>query len=324
MNEQSFLQATSQLNNEDFLEKVYCTYLKRDSDIQGKNFFLSQLENDKITRQEILTVFLNSPEFHFIHHWEKSILEMSDLEIILYHVPKTAGTTFFIALVQVYGAEKIAGYLNERIILSEGVELKTIKAIQGHFPARKYFHPGKAKEIIWLRNPIKRLISLYCYWLSTPPAEEGNNHHSYLRENNLSIVEFAQIPEIRNEMSTYIGGRNLTDFYFVGIQEFFKDDLTDLAKMLSWPEFQITYENRNKHHDYNFLMRSIQDDKDIMKQLIALNIQDLNLYRTALEMRLKRKQSNRQVQNLKLLRGASNNTSEKIGNSDLSSLGVTK
>ncbi|WP_449416329.1 DUF4214 domain-containing protein [Phormidium nigroviride] len=44
MNEQSFLQATHKLNNEDFVEKVYCTYLKRDSDIQGKNFFLSKLE----------------------------------------------------------------------------------------------------------------------------------------------------------------------------------------------------------------------------------------------------------------------------------------
>lgn len=45
-------------------------------------------------------------------------------------------------------------------------------------------------------------------------------------------MEFAQIPEIRNEMSAYVGGRNLTDFYFVGTQAFFKDDLTDLAKML--------------------------------------------------------------------------------------------
>lgn len=318
MNEQSFLRASSRLNNEDFLEKVYCIYLKRDSDLQGKNFFLSQLENDKITRQEILTVFLTSPEFHLIHNWEKSILEMSDLEIILYHVPKTAGTTFFIALVQVYGAEKIAGYFNERIVLSEGVDLKTIKAIQGHVPARKYFRPGKAKEIIWLRNPIKRLISLYCYWLSTPPAEDGNNHHNYLRENNLNIVEFAKIPEIRNEMSTYIGGRNLTDFYFVGIQDFFKDDLKDLAKMLNWQGFHITYENKNKHPNYNFLMTSIQADSNIMKQLIALNIEDLNLYKTALELRLKRKRSNKQVQNVKLLGWAANNTSEKIGNSDRS------
>ncbi|MDF0556094.1 DUF4214 domain-containing protein [Kamptonema sp. UHCC 0994] len=311
MNNQSFLQVTSQLKNEDFLEKVYCTYLKRDSDIQGKKFFLSQLENDKITRPEILTSFLTSPEFHLIHNWEKSILEMPDLEIILYHVPKTAGTTFFIALVQVYGAEKIAGYLNERIVLSEGVEPKTIKAIQGHVPARKYFRPGKAKEIIWLRHPIQRLISLYCYWLSTPPAEEGNNYQSYLRENNLNIVEFAQIPEIRNEMSTYIGGRNLTDFYFVGIQEFFKDDLIDLAKMLNWPEFQITYENKNKHQDYNFLLRSIQADSNIMKQLIALNSEDLRLYQTALDMRLKRKQSNKQVQNLEIAGMGCNTTSGK-------------
>ncbi|HLO48365.1 MAG TPA: DUF4214 domain-containing protein, partial [Kamptonema sp.] len=249
MNENLFLQATNQLNNEDFIEEVYRTYLKRNSDIQGKNIYISQLENRELTRSEILSSFLNSPEFHLIHHREKTILEMSDLELVLYHIPKTAGTSFFISLVQVYGSEKIAHFLNERIVLSEEVDPKTIKAIQGHVAARKYFRPHKAKEIIWLRHPIQRLISLYCYWLSTPPVDE-NNPHSYLREHNLNILEFAQIPEVRNEMSTYVGGRNLTDFYFVGIQEFFKDDLTDLAKMLNWPEFQITYENTNKHREY--------------------------------------------------------------------------
>jgi hypothetical protein len=104
-------------------------------------------------------------------------------------------------------------------------------------------------------------------------------------------VEFAKIPEIRNEMSTYVGGRNLTDFYFVGIQEFFKDDLTDLATMLNWPEFQITYENSNKHPDYTSLVTSIQADDNIMKQLIALNSEDLNLYQTALSLRKERKWS---------------------------------
>lgn len=103
-------------------------------------------------------------------------------------------------------------------------------------------------------------------------------------------MEFANIPDVRNEMSVYIGGRNLKDFYFVGIQGFFKDDLRDLATMLNWPEIQITYENKNKYDDYNSLVKSILNDSDIMKALITLNREDLELYQTALNLRVKRKE----------------------------------
>ncbi len=91
-----------------------------------------------------------------------------------------------------------------------------------------------------------RLISLYFFWKSLPRTED-ESLHNYVQEKNLDLVEFAKIPQLRNEMSQYVGGRNLTDFYFVGIQGFFKDDLTNLCQMLNWPEIQITYENTNKH-----------------------------------------------------------------------------
>jgi hypothetical protein len=39
MNEKYFLQATEQLDNEAFVEEVYRTYLKRNSDAPGKSLF---------------------------------------------------------------------------------------------------------------------------------------------------------------------------------------------------------------------------------------------------------------------------------------------
>jgi len=289
MNEKYFLQATEPLDNEAFVEEVYRTYLKRNSDAPGKSLFLHKLQNGEITRPELLTLFLQSPEFNWVIKWEKSILGLPGLEIMSYHLPKTAGTSFFIALTQVYGLDKIATYLEESVVLSHGVEPQTIKVIHGHVPSRKYFRPANVKEIIWLRNPILRLISMYFFW-KTLPRTEDKSWHNYLQEKNLDIVEFANIPDIRNEMSFYIGGRNLKDFYFVGIQEFFKDDLRDLGKMLNWPEIQITYENKNKYDDYNYLVKSILKDSDIMKALITLNREDLELYQTALDLRVKRKQ----------------------------------
>jgi hypothetical protein len=232
---------------------------------------------------------LQSPEFNWVIEWEKSILGLPGLEIMSYHIPKTAGTSFFIALTQVYGLDKIAGYLQESVVLSQGVEPQTIKVIHGHVPSRKYFRPANVKEIIWLRHPILRLVSLYFFWKTIPRTEE-ESLHNYLQEKKLDIVEFANLPDVRNEMSVYIGGRNLKDFYFVGIQEFFKEDLIDLATMLNWPEIQITYENKNKYDDYNYLVKSILDDSDIMKALITLNCEDLELYQAALDVRVKRKQ----------------------------------
>lgn len=59
MNEKAFLQTTAQLNNQAFLEEVYRTYLKRDPDTQGQNFYLHKLRNGEVTRSEIVTSFLN-------------------------------------------------------------------------------------------------------------------------------------------------------------------------------------------------------------------------------------------------------------------------
>lgn len=288
MNEKYFLQRTEQFDYEAFVEEVYRTYLKRDSDADGKSLFFHKLQNRELTRSEILNLFLQSPEFNFISEWQKSILGLPGLEIMSYHIPKTAGTSFFIALTQVYGREQIAGFLQESLALSEGADPQTIKVIHGHVPARKYLRHANIKEIIWLRNPILRLISLYFFW-KTIPRTKDDSWHNYLQKNNLDIVEFAKIPQLRNEMSQYVGGRKITDFDFVGIQAFFKDDLTDIAEMLNWPEIQITHENTNKYDGYNSLVKSILKDTEIVNELRHLNREDLELYQTALDMRAKRK-----------------------------------
>ncbi|MEG5053886.1 MULTISPECIES: tetratricopeptide repeat protein [unclassified Microcoleus] len=61
VNDADFIQATNNLNNEEFIDKVYHTYLKRDADPQGKNYHLECLYNG-VTRQQILTGFRESPE----------------------------------------------------------------------------------------------------------------------------------------------------------------------------------------------------------------------------------------------------------------------
>lgn len=62
-NDITFLQSTSPLNNEAFVEEVYRTYLKRSPDVNGKNSFLQNLGNGTLTRQQILATIRQSGEF---------------------------------------------------------------------------------------------------------------------------------------------------------------------------------------------------------------------------------------------------------------------
>lgn len=60
--DEDFLQGTGQLNDEDFLEKAYGSYLRREPDEGGKAHYLQCLR-EGLTRQEIVTAFRQSPEF---------------------------------------------------------------------------------------------------------------------------------------------------------------------------------------------------------------------------------------------------------------------
>ncbi|MEG4571633.1 tetratricopeptide repeat protein [Microcoleus sp. N3A4] len=62
VNDADFIQATNDINDEYFLDKVYHTYLNRDPDHEGKNHYLHCL-HDGMTRQEMVAGFRESPEF---------------------------------------------------------------------------------------------------------------------------------------------------------------------------------------------------------------------------------------------------------------------
>jgi|GEM_PF-423903 len=61
-NDEDFLQNNSKINSEDFIEQVYRTYLKRNSDPEGKNHYLQALSNGA-SREEVIAWFRQSSEF---------------------------------------------------------------------------------------------------------------------------------------------------------------------------------------------------------------------------------------------------------------------
>lgn len=224
----------------------------------------------------------------------KQILE-SSIEIISVHVPKTAGTLFRDILHQVYDEDQVF-FDNYQLIPFMWAEapLESIKTkhkvIHGDLAVSKYngYYP-QAKRITWLRNPILRLISNYYFLWSTPevwPIEFVKN----IIDNQMSIYQFIEIPETQNYSSKfYCQGMKLEDFYFVGIQEFFEDDLKELRALLNWPEIKLGKKmNKNKYSNYTESVKELLSDTNLLKKIVSLNREDMEQYQLALELRAKR------------------------------------
>jgi tetratricopeptide (TPR) repeat protein len=223
------------------------------------------------------------------------------VELISVHVPKTAGTTFQGILNQVYGEENIYyDYRQPRPIKNDPSEITPqIKVIHGHFSIKEYdvFFP-EAKQIIWLRNPIHMVISLYFYWLYVPLGNLYNYQEIVRNVKNFKIEldEFVEQPDARNLICQYIIGTNIEDFDFVGLQEFFHADLAELQTMLQWSGFRILDQNYNPNPKYQESLENIFSNKELLEKLIKNNQEDIEVYQEALNLRAKRRKESKFIQ----------------------------
>ena len=226
-----------------------------------------------------------------------NLKEMTDkktgVEIISVHVPKTAGSAFGKVLLRVYGAEGV--FLDypyerdyQRRFMREGDV--NVKVIHGHFSPAKYKDKfADAKRITWLREPVSFLISYYCY----NKMFRRSRFYDLIEEKNLDFWEFAQMPENQNVMSVYLGKIKLEDFFFVGIQNFFEEDLQELRSMMSWQEITISRENNNRDSDYQRIKKEVLRDESLVKKVERINGEDIEMYQEALNLRKKRCGGNR-------------------------------
>ncbi|NET78599.1 glycosyltransferase [Okeania sp. SIO1F9] len=199
------------------------------------------------------------------------------VELISVHVPKAAGTAFRQVLLQVYGTQ---GVLTDKTNMFEDNMPATIhwqtKVIEGHFRAGKYdkLFP-ETKRITWLREPIHRLISDYCFRHISNPTKEYLNKQDLLKfaENNSNLMAYC------------VNGKSLDYFDFVGITEYFEEDLLALKNLLGWSDYQVIYQNRNPYPEYLEFRKEVLSDKKLMDELANANSQDMKLYAAALTLR---------------------------------------
>ncbi len=216
-------------------------------------------------------------------------------KVISIHVPKTAGTTFKKVLRQIYHPEEIFFDYPHRGDLRHNMLTNPkpgIKVIHGHFPSHKYDSKfPECRKIIWLRDPIKRLISLYFFWKTWQILVESDAENlAPVKESSLTFIEFAAKPEMQNIIkSKFVQEEKLIDFYFVGIQEFFSEDLHELKAMLNWPEYELETQNTNPYPEYKLLLKEVLSNQEIVNKISVINQEDIELYREALSLRERRR-----------------------------------
>ena len=220
----------------------------------------------------------------------------SGVELISVHLPKTAGSTFGkVILPQVYPPSQILydyDGLPINTLIQKGQLTTETRVIHGHFPAKKYreYYPN-AKMVIWLRNPILLLISAYYFWMTLNPAHFIlNKDYRYVVENKLDFADFVNQSFTHNITSNYFAKEvKLTDFYFVGLQEFFRDDLNDLQNSLGLPPLKVLTSNRNSYDNYQDQVIDTLNNQSLIDKIVAFNSADMKLYKEALSLRYQRK-----------------------------------
>ncbi len=181
------------------------------------------------------------------------------VEWLSYHIPKTAGTSFYLSLEGAFKKENIFKAYNQNVaaLLSDGnpVEIPSnIKIIHGHF--KPHFQHNtqfpNAKKIIWVRDPIERLWSLLRHWTT---YKKGRNFtrfekkHMASGKNNLVqlfdlLVNDEDFYALVNVYRTQFEFVNPKDFTFVGKAEDFNNELKKLGEIMGQP-LNPFMENRN-------------------------------------------------------------------------------
>ena len=192
------------------------------------------------------------------------------------HIPKTAGASFRRILAQLFEEDFILKYwqmtdARGRVIAAIP---PNVRCVHGHFPPDELLEEFPRAELItWVRDPIERVISSYHHRLREPDWTHPVTRE--LHERKLSLVQFAALELMRNEMSRYFGSRRPEDFSFIGITEDFEASFERFLRRFNFRRVAIPRDNCNPHRT----TERYDIDPETRRAIAALNEQDVSLYR---------------------------------------------
>lgn len=160
-------------------------------------------------------------------------------------MPKTAGLSFRASLEEHFGERLRPDYDDYPLAqpadhrrgqariwgkAAQPAEFINVGCVHGHFLAMKYLPLAQTLPctfVTWLREPLARLESHYYYWLRSydPAAGLTSLLHRRVVEEEWSLRRFCLAPELRNVYTEFLWGFPSDRLDFVGITEFYGEDL---------------------------------------------------------------------------------------------------
>lgn len=168
--------------------------------------------------------------------------------IISVHLPKTAGRSFEAALrsrfgdrlLEDYGSFPINSprYERNRAALEASLRnaehgLPGVECVHGHFLPVTYLLLSCRREttfVTWMRDPVQRMISHYFYWQRTYQPDTSPALHRRVVEEEWSLERFCLSDEMQNLYESFFWAFPVQNFGFVGVTEFYDDDLAYFAR----------------------------------------------------------------------------------------------
>jgi hypothetical protein len=233
--------------------------------------------------------------------------------LVSLHLPKTAGTSF-LALLESHFNEQLLRDYSDRPLNRDGWRrrsralraciryalppsgLEAYQCIHGHFMPLKYRLLPPRREvrfIAWFRDPVERLASHYHYWQrSYNPLDAGSLHRRVVEE-RWDLERFCLGPELQNTYSKFLWGFPLARFDFVGITEYYAEDVGVFARRFlgSEPVAAAHSANVNQLHrppDSSGAAEPYILEPALRRAVEAHHAQDIALYQAALALRAAR------------------------------------
>ncbi len=226
--------------------------------------------------------------------------------IVSVHMPKTAGTSFRGALEEHFGDRFRHDYQDYPLAHSPPTrrqqardwceaaradDFAGVSCVHGHFLAIKYLQLAERLPctfVTWLREPVARLVSHYHYWLR---AYDGDSPlvsplHRRVVEEGWTLQQFCLAPELRDVYSEFLWGFPLDRLDFVGITEFFPEDLRYFSQEIMGNIVRSQTLNRRPRDTE----RALEAEADGLDRpgIEAFHARDVALYRWALQRRAAR------------------------------------
>ncbi|MEM8560866.1 MAG: hypothetical protein AAGF57_01460 [Pseudomonadota bacterium] len=167
-------------------------------------------------------------------------------------------------------------------------DFQGVGCVHGHFLPIKYQVLAEASPctfVTWLREPLARLISHYDYWQRSydPASSSTSALHRRVIEENWSLQRFALSYELRNVYSEFLWGFPLERLKFVGIVEFFEEELRYFSRQVLGNKLVVeTLNVREEGKSGAPEQRLTPSDR---AEIEAFHANDVQLYQSALRWR---------------------------------------